>query len=426
MLHKERQSGFYSVSFPFPFSCSTWPIISSRTRSEALSEGQVNCSVLGILGRIPERSALPSTTLRAACNFLLQGLEDDVLQVQIHSFLVHLNHLLRSASLLFYHYDILRTLAVDTCTHLSEDLVFFSASALLYLPPPALLGLSEAAVSFRQQCEGVDPALLLEMNQLLGQGVEQPLELGTDNSGPRSLRPRGLGRGTERRRPCRRSKDNVLERRETFADLWWLLHSGSDRTSSRLLLLDKQPQRLLILTLLVLYQGLRSNDGYRLSNSSLQAFLLEKASLRLRGARRSFSTLRRASCSLGATTGKQRARTEGRLLTDSSLGYTGMAGGGRQNTTWPTADSGRPTGEGWPPKLVWLVPARSFPLLPGLQADRDLREGQLLQGLSALLRVASPAAVDEGRYRVCRLQLNGVPGVTLRLDLAWSTSEDTV
>lgn len=60
----------------------------------------------------------------------------------------------------------------DMCTYFSEALVFLFASSLLYLPPSALLGLLHPTVSLSQQCKGVDPSLILETNQLLGQCVK--------------------------------------------------------------------------------------------------------------------------------------------------------------------------------------------------------------------------------------------------------------
>lgn len=56
----------------------------------------------------------------------------------------------------------------DAGTHLSEDLVALPEDALLLLPPPALLRLPHATVPLGQQREGVDAALLLQVDQTLG------------------------------------------------------------------------------------------------------------------------------------------------------------------------------------------------------------------------------------------------------------------
>lgn len=82
--------------------------------------------------------------------------------------------------------------------YLSEDLVLFSASALLLLPPPAFLGLPSAALPVRQQGESMEPALLLETDHLFGQSVEQEFLLRADDPPVNGLLFRSL-RGEEKR-----------------------------------------------------------------------------------------------------------------------------------------------------------------------------------------------------------------------------------
>lgn len=81
---------------------------------------------------------------------------------------------------------------MHTLTHLSKDLISFSEYALLHLSPPALLRLPHATVPLGQQREGVDSALLLQVNQPLGQGVKQVLELGAHRRRLRRLLQCGL------------------------------------------------------------------------------------------------------------------------------------------------------------------------------------------------------------------------------------------
>lgn len=82
-----------------------------------------------------------------------------------------------------------------TYTHLSEDIIFFSASALLYLSPSTLLSFSSETVSLGQECKGVYSALFLEMNELLGQGVKLVFKLCPNPSGMKCLLLSDLGRG---------------------------------------------------------------------------------------------------------------------------------------------------------------------------------------------------------------------------------------
>lgn len=94
-------------------------------------------------------------------------------------------------------------------THLSENLIFFSSSALLHLSSSTLLSLSQASVSLSQKHQSMNPALLLETNQLLGHGVKQMVELCTYGSSLSRLFLWGLS--TQKRR---------CDQTATWKDLW--------------------------------------------------------------------------------------------------------------------------------------------------------------------------------------------------------------